>query len=150
VLIARTDSLQSLGFDEGIARLRAAVAAGADVAFLEGMTDKTQMREVVKLLAPTPCFLNMVAGGVTPLVDAAEAHEMGFRIVIWPTFAMTAAYNAWRAAARELLGTGQIRETFDAKGKVEGGVREIFECCGLTECAEFDKEMGGKAFAKGV
>lgn len=50
VLIARTDALQSLGFDAAIARLKAAVAAGADVAFLEGMTTKDQMARAVKEL----------------------------------------------------------------------------------------------------
>lgn len=36
VIIARTDALQTDNFDEAIRRLRAAIAAGADVAFLEG------------------------------------------------------------------------------------------------------------------
>ena len=36
VIIARTDALQTHGFDEAIKRLKAAVAAGADIAFLEG------------------------------------------------------------------------------------------------------------------
>jgi 2-methylisocitrate lyase-like PEP mutase family enzyme len=50
VIIARTDSLQSLGFDEAVRRLKAAVAAGADVAFLEGMKTKEEMREIVKVM----------------------------------------------------------------------------------------------------
>ena len=38
VLIARTDSLQLLGYDAAVACLKRALEAGADVAFLEGMT----------------------------------------------------------------------------------------------------------------
>ncbi len=34
VIIARTDALQGYGFDEAIRRLRAAIDAGADLAFL--------------------------------------------------------------------------------------------------------------------
>lgn len=152
VLIARTDALQSLGFAEAVARLRAAVEAGADVVFLEGMTSLEQMRESVKALAPTPCLLNMVQGGVTPLVSREEARAMGYRVVIWPCFAMTAAVNAWRAAARELKGAeGMLGEVMDAEtGLVKGGVRECFEVCGLSKYAAFDKEMGGSAFANGV
>lgn len=150
VLIARTDALQSLGFDEAIARLRAAAAAGADMVFLEGMTTVEQMRASVKALAPTPCFLNMVQGGVTPLVSRDEAQAMGYRVVIWPCFAMTAAMNAWREAAKELKGTGMIKEVKDENGKVRGGVRECFEVCGLSKYAAFDQEMGGQAFANGV
>ncbi|KAJ4392021.1 hypothetical protein N0V93_005641 [Gnomoniopsis smithogilvyi] len=150
VLIARTDALQSLGFDEAISRLRQAAEAGADMVFLEGMTSVEQMRESVKALAPTPCFLNMVQGGVTPLVSRDEAHKMGYRVVIWPCFAMTAAMNAWREAAKELKGTGMVKEVKDENGKVRGGVRECFEVCGLTKYAAFDQEMGGQAFANGV
>lgn len=150
VLIARTDALQSLGFEEAIARLRRAVEAGADMVFLEGMTSVEQMRDSVKALAPTPCFLNMVQGGVTPLVNRDEAQAMGYRVVIWPCFAMTAAMNAWREAAKELKGTGMLQEVKDESGKVRGGVRECFEVCGLTKYAAFDQEMGGQAFANGV
>lgn len=50
VLIARTDALQSLGFDVAIQRLKKAVEAGADVAFLEGMTSLEQMERAVKEL----------------------------------------------------------------------------------------------------
>lgn len=146
VVIARTDSLQSLGFDEAIARLRSAVAAGADVAFLEGMTTKEQMASCVEAMAPTPCFLNMVSGGLTPLVSADEAREMGYRIVIWPCFAMTAAMLAYRQAAKELRETGMVKEKRNEKGEVVGGIRDCFEVCGLSKYAAFDKEMGGKAF----
>lgn len=50
VIIARTDALQSLGFDVAIDRLKKAVAAGADMVFLEGMTTKEQMEKSVKAM----------------------------------------------------------------------------------------------------
>ncbi|KAJ0116488.1 hypothetical protein J7T55_007468 [Diaporthe amygdali] len=150
VIIARTDALQSLGFDAAIERLRAAVEAGADVAFLEGMTSKEQMAACVEAMAPTPCFLNMVVGGVTPLVDRNEAKRMGYRIVIWPIFSMTAALLAYREAAKELKELGMNKEKRNEKGELLGGVRECFEICGLTKYSEFDKAMGGQAFSKGV
>ncbi|KAH8909923.1 Phosphoenolpyruvate/pyruvate domain-containing protein [Coniochaeta sp. PMI_546] len=151
VLIARTDALQGCGFDEAIGRLKAAVDAGADVAFLEGMKSLDEMRRAVKAMAPTPCLLNMVSGGVTPLVPAAEAQEMGYKIAIWPCFAMTAAYLAYQEVAKELMETGAVAERTAEDGQtVIGGIREIFDLCGLRECAAFDKEMGGKSFVNGV
>lgn len=84
VIIARTDSLQSLGLDEAIRRLQASYEAGADVAFLEGIRTKEQCSEAIKRLAPMPCLLNVVGGGVTPALSATEAKELGFKIVIWP------------------------------------------------------------------
>lgn len=50
VIIARTDSLQSLGMNEAVRRLQAAVAAGADVVFLEGMKTVEEMEQSVKAL----------------------------------------------------------------------------------------------------
>ncbi|KAI1335129.1 Pyruvate/Phosphoenolpyruvate kinase-like domain-containing protein [Xylariaceae sp. FL0016] len=150
VIIARTDALQSLGYDEAVSRLRAAVAAGADVAFLEGMRTKEQMAQVVKDLAPTPCFLNMVGGGVTPLVNSREAKELGYKIVIWPMVGMSSVYLGMREFAEELKNTGEIKERYTKDGKIDAGVRDVFELCGLTKCSNFDQEMGGKSFSKGA
>ena len=48
VLIARTDALQALGYDECISRLRAARDEGADVGLLEGFASKSQAAQAVK------------------------------------------------------------------------------------------------------
>ncbi|CAJ2506216.1 Uu.00g003460.m01.CDS01 [Anthostomella pinea] len=150
VIIARTDALQSLGYDEAVSRLRAAVSAGADVAFLEGLRTKEQMAQVVRDLAPTPCFLNMVGGGVTPLVNADEARRLGYKIVIWPLVGMSSVYLAMREFCQELKTTGEIKERYTEDGRTDAGVRDVFELCGLTASSEFDKEMGGVSFAKGA
>ncbi|KAK5211245.1 hypothetical protein LTR41_002704 [Exophiala xenobiotica] len=88
VLIARTDCLQSLGYDTAVSRLQKAIAIGADVAFLEGMTTIDQCERVCKDLAPTPVLLNMVAGGITPDLTVDEAQSMGFKIIIFPAVAL--------------------------------------------------------------
>ncbi|KAI1815981.1 carboxyvinyl-carboxyphosphonate phosphorylmutase [Poronia punctata] len=150
VLVARTDALQSLGYDEAVSRLKSAVQAGADVVFLEGMRDREQMARVVTDLAPTPCLLNMVGGGVTPLVNAREARELGYRIVIWPLAGLTSVYLGMREFCRELKDTGEIKERYDSEGKIDGGVRDVFELCGLSACGEFDQKMGGTSFANGA
>ena len=94
----------------------------------------------------------MVAGGVTPLINTAEARALGYKIVIWPCFAMTAAYLAYQQAAKELQATGTIagRRGGPDGMAVVGGVHELFEVCGLSECVTFDNEMGGTSFADGV
>lgn len=150
VIIARTDALQSRGYEEAVSRLKAAVEAGADVAFLEGMQTKEQMAQVVKDMAPTPCLLNMVSGGVTPLVHAREAKELGYKIVLWPIAGMTSVYIAMREFCQELKSTGEIKNRYKEDGKIDGGVRDVFELCGLSACVEFDKEVGGASFANGA
>lgn len=78
VIIARTDTLQQLGYKEAIQRLKTAQEAGADVAFLEGITSKDEAKVVVRDMAPCPVLLNMVDNGTTLSISAAEAQEMGF------------------------------------------------------------------------
>lgn len=95
-------------------------------------------------------MLNMVNGGVTPLVDAKEAQAMGYALVIWPIFALMAAFNAYEKAAQELKSTGFLADMRDSKdGPVRGGVREVFELCGMSKCVAFDTEMGGATYSKG-
>jgi 2-methylisocitrate lyase-like PEP mutase family enzyme len=146
VIIARTDALQSLGYDPAVLRLKAAIAAGADVAFLEGFTSVEEGRRVCAELAPTPVLLNMVAGGVTPSITVAEAREIGFKIIIYPAFALSPVYSAVAAAAKELKETGDLKP---AKGN-PASPKEAFIVCGLKEAMAFDVAAGGKLFANGV
>ncbi|KAH7155940.1 carboxyphosphonoenolpyruvate mutase [Dactylonectria macrodidyma] len=145
VIIARTDSLQSQGVDEAIRRLKAAYNAGADVAFLEGIQTKEQCLKACKELAPMPCLLNVVSGGVTPMLSAAEARAIGFKIVIWPVLSLTHAYVAVKKAMRALKETGFVEPTPNG----EGGIKDIFGVCGIEKAAAFDKVMGGSSLNGG-
>lgn len=145
VLIARTDALQSLGYDVALKRLKGAVSLGADVAFLEGVISKEMARQIVKDMAPTPCLLNMVPGGVTPDMNVSEVREMGFKIMIYPCFALEPVFHAVSRAARELKEKGSIGEREEACR----GVKEVFEVCGLGECVRFDGETGGRSYEGG-
>lgn len=51
VIIARTDALQGYGYDEAIKRLRAAIAEGADLCFLEGVTSREDATRACKDLS---------------------------------------------------------------------------------------------------
>lgn len=141
VIIARTDALQKYGYDESIARLKAAKEAGADVGFLEGITSKEQARQAVKDMHPFPLLLNMVEHGATPTIGVDEARDMGFRIMIFPFAALAPAYTAIKKGL-EKLKTGGVMGT----GK-ELTPRMLFEVCGLEASIEIDA-TGGKAFEK--
>ena len=147
VLIARTDALQSFGYDEAVRRLKTCVEIGVDVAFLEGPTTLEQCKQVCKDLAPAPVLLNMVPGGVTPQMTVQEAKETGFRIMIHPGLALSAVITSVTAAMKELKSTGQVALT---EQDLKSGVKSIFTVCGLIECMEFDKAAGGNSYTKGV
>jgi 2-methylisocitrate lyase-like PEP mutase family enzyme len=147
VLIARTDSLQLLGYDAAVARLKRALEAGADVAFLEGMTTIGQCERVCKDLAPAPVLLNMVAGGVTPDLSAQEAADLGFKIVIFPLVALGPVCEEVEKAMQNLKRT--LRADVSEIQKT-GGVKHMFNVCGMAESLEFDAQAGGSAFTNGV
>jgi 2-methylisocitrate lyase-like PEP mutase family enzyme len=83
LIIARTDSRAMLGLDEAIARANAALAAGADMAFVEAPQTVQEIAEVPKRVKG-PCLLNVVRGGKTPPLELAEADRQGYRLAILP------------------------------------------------------------------
>lgn len=147
VIIARTDALQSFGYDEALRRSRAAVDAGADVAFLEGFRTREEARQFCKDMFPTPVLLNMVPGGVSPLLTVNEAKELGAKIMIYPLLALTPVYNAVTAAARVLKKPGETESLPDG---TSGGIRDIFGVCAMQECVQVDEKVGGQDYKAGI
>ncbi|MDH3666043.1 MAG: isocitrate lyase/PEP mutase family protein [Paracoccaceae bacterium] len=82
-IIARTDARAPVGFDEAIKRANAAMAAGADIAFVEAPQTMEELAAVPKLV-DGPCVFNLVYGGKTPVVSLDQIAEMGFRLAIMP------------------------------------------------------------------
>ncbi|KAM3066173.1 hypothetical protein ACMFMG_010486 [Clarireedia jacksonii] len=142
VIIARTDALQGMGYDEAIRRLKFVRDLGADVGFLEGMTSVDMFKQAVKDLAPWPLLLNMVEGSVTPTVSVDEAREIGLRIIIHPLAAINAAYQPIKDMFERLKTKGRM----DHDPKLTP--QFIFNVCGLKESMAVDAEAGGKTFEK--
>ena len=144
VIIARTDALQGMGYEEAIRRLKAARELGADAGFLEGMTSVDMMRKAIKDLEGWPMLLNMVEGGITPSVSVVEAKEIGFRIIIHPFAALAPAFTAIEEGMRRLKGTGKMGHEEKITPQF------VFRVCGLDESTEVDRLAGGKALEKSV
>lgn len=142
VIIARTDALQTHGFDEAVARLKAAAQAGADVAFLEGVTTAVEAREACRQLHPTPVLLNMVEHGATPSWTPAEAKELGFKIIIFPFASIGPAYNAIKDVFV------RIKETGSTGLEKEFTPKKLFTVVGLEQAMEIDAKVGGSMYKK--
>ena len=82
-IIARSDARAVAGFDEAIARVNAALAAGADIGFVEAPQTVEEVAAVPRLVRG-PCLLNVVFGGKTPALDLREAEAMGYKLAIVP------------------------------------------------------------------
>jgi 2-methylisocitrate lyase-like PEP mutase family enzyme len=142
LIIARTDALQTDDFDEAARRLRAAVAAGADVAFLEGVTTKEEARAICRELAPTPVLLNMVENGATPSWTPQEAQELGFRLIIFPFAAIAPAYDAIRSTFQMIKETGRTGLAVDFTPK------KLFSIVGLKQATAIDAAAGGQLYSR--
>jgi 2-methylisocitrate lyase-like PEP mutase family enzyme len=83
LIIARTDSRAVAGLDEAVSRATEALAAGADMAFVEAPQTLEEVSAVPRLVKGS-CLLNVVRGGKTPDVDLREAEAMGYKLAIVP------------------------------------------------------------------
>lgn len=101
VIIARTDARAVLGLDEAIGRANDALAAGADMAFVEAAQTLAEVAAIPQRVKG-PCLLNLVAGGKTPLVGFDEAQAMGYRLAIVPGVLLRSAIATFDRVLNEL------------------------------------------------
>jgi len=83
VIVARTDAIATHGIEEALRRLSSYADAGADMLFADGPSTLEHLAAIPRAL-PRPAVANMVEGGKTPLVPAAELERLGYRLVIFP------------------------------------------------------------------
>ena len=85
LIIARTDAVAVEGFDKAIERAIAYRDVGADMLFVEAPKAQAELKRIFcPGLGGVPLMANMVEGGKTPLLSAAELEAMGFALVIFP------------------------------------------------------------------
>ena len=85
LVIARTDAIAVEGFERAIERAAHYRAAGADMLFVEAPKARDELARMISALGSSlPLMANMVEGGKTPLLSAAELEALGFALVIFP------------------------------------------------------------------
>ena len=82
-IIARTDSNAMMGFDEAVRRANAALAAGADIAFVEAPKTMQELSAVPHKVNG-PCLFNLVLRGKSPNVELPQLKELGYALTILP------------------------------------------------------------------
>ena len=85
VIIARTDAIGVEGYDLAMERAAGFIESGADILFIEAFQNVKQIAGAVEQFGDKiPLLVNMVEGGKTPMLPAAELETMGFSVVIFP------------------------------------------------------------------
>ena len=112
VVIARTDARAVEGFKSAVDRANRYGEAGADVIFVEAPQSREELQQLPKLV-PFPQLANMLPGGVTPILSAAELQEFGFRIVVDPVSTLAAVAHVVRQLGDTMLNEGRVDELAD-------------------------------------
>ncbi|WP_153946107.1 isocitrate lyase/phosphoenolpyruvate mutase family protein [Cupriavidus sp. U2] len=114
LIIARTDAVAVEGMDAALARAGQYAEAGADVLFVEALRSREDMATAIaRLGARAPLLANMVEGGKTPVLPAAELEAIGFRIVIFPGGTVRALSFALRDYLASLHANGTTTPYLD-------------------------------------
>lgn len=109
LIIARTDARAVHGFDDAIERAAAYAEHGADITFVEAPISTDELRRIPLALA-CPQIVNVVIGGKTPALPAAEFATMGFGIVLYANAALQGAVRGMTLALQHLREHGQLGE----------------------------------------
>ena len=85
LIVARTDAVAVEGLEPALERAARYAEAGADVLFIEALRSVQDMaRAVAQFGGTAPLLANMVEGGKTPVLPAAELEDIGYSIAIFP------------------------------------------------------------------
>jgi 2-methylisocitrate lyase-like PEP mutase family enzyme len=85
LIVARSDAVAVEGLEPALERAERYLEAGADVLFIEALRSTEEMKAALARFAGrAPLLANMVEGGKTPLLPAAELEALGYAMVIFP------------------------------------------------------------------
>jgi len=97
LVMARTDAAAVHGFEAAIERAQKFAEAGADILFVEAVTQAEEVRAMPQRLGK-PQLMNMVIGGRTPTFGAQELGELGYGFVLYANAALQGAVAGMQKA----------------------------------------------------
>lgn len=109
MIMARTDAAATLGFEAAVERAQKFAEAGADILFVEAVTQADEVRALPQRL-PQPQLMNMVIGGRTPIFNAQQLGELGYGIVLYANAALQGAVMGMQKALTVLRDEKEVQE----------------------------------------
>ncbi|KAL7546341.1 hypothetical protein ACHAWF_009678 [Thalassiosira exigua] len=109
LILARTDSLVTDGFEDAIQRCIAFREAGCDMTFLEAPQSVEQMKEYCQRVSG-PKLANMLEYGSTPILPPDDLQKMGYTMAAYPLTLLSASIKAMQESL-ELIKEG--KPTYD-------------------------------------
>ena len=126
MIIARTDAIAAIGFDEAIERGNIYRNAGADLLFIEAPRTQEQLERIPKLING-PVLVNIAPK--TPFMHVKKYETFGYAMAIYPAITLTAAYRSIKDKLMALKDHGITED--DGHGNVP--FEELVEFLGLSK-----------------
>ena len=137
VIIGRTDARAPHGLGDAIKRGRAYREAGADVVFVEAPESVEELKKIAAAFPGVPLFANMVEGGKTPVLSAAQLGELGYKIAVFPLSALFASTKAVESCFAYLMEHGTT-----AGYKEMLSFKDFEEIIDVPKYRELEKKFG--------
>jgi 2-methylisocitrate lyase-like PEP mutase family enzyme len=134
LIIARTDSRQTDGFEGALKRGLAYGEAGADIVFLQALESEEEMRTACARISK-PMMANMADGGRTPIRTKTELADIGYKLAIFPSATGLAA----AAAAENALEVLKSEGTSNSPNSKLFNFSEFNSLIGFEEVWDFEK-----------
>jgi 2-methylisocitrate lyase-like PEP mutase family enzyme len=128
--------MQQYGIDEAIDRLKSAIEAGGDVAFLEACTKRQECENFCKELKGVPLMYGMVQGSKSYRMTAKEAKDMGYSIIVYAAGCLSPVYKSVRQALSNLKINGDCDDYSE-----DITPHRMFDICGMTQFKLFDEQV---------
>ncbi len=107
VIIARTDARAVEGLDAAIARANRYGETGVPIVFIEAPESRDELERIPREVRH-PLLVNMLTGGVTPILSTDELAALGYKIVVCPIASLLATGAAFQRVIDALLTRGRI------------------------------------------
>ncbi|MGF0316639.1 methylisocitrate lyase [Nocardia fluminea] len=136
VICARTDARAIEGLDAAIERARAYADAGADLIFIEALTQEAEFAKF-RAAVDVPLLANMTEFGKSPLLSTRTLTELGYNAVIYPVTTLRLAMGAIEDGLREIATAGTQSALLD---RMQHRSR-LYELLGYRHYDEFDSAI---------
>ena len=137
VIIARTDALAVEGLSAALDRAAAYQDAGADMVFVEAPGTAEELAAIPKALK-VPALFNMASSGKTPFLHRDEIARLGYKLAIYPNFAILSAIPAVRHFLRVLRDEGTVANLRESMATFV----EWFDIVGMDEIKALEARYG--------
>jgi 2-methylisocitrate lyase-like PEP mutase family enzyme len=144
VINARTDALALEGIEGTVRRVKAYVAAGADMIFPDAARSEEDIGRIVEAAGDVPVTINMGFGirsrPTTPLISTTRLKALGVRRISLPRMLPAAAIHGMQQALRIMLEVAETGVPADRKDLLVG-IEDIMKLMDYDTMRELERRL---------